>query len=105
MADMLTTINMEATIITIMDTMEVTTDITVGIIIWVDTMVVVHTTIIVEACKVVIMEVWLVAMTVVVTTAHRDMEVIWVVQKALMEQELRQAVSLWPTTLVTLVEE
>ena len=105
MADMLTTINMEATIITIMDTMEVTTDITVGIIIWVDTMAVVHTTIIVEACKVVIMEVWLVAMTVVVTTAHRDMEVIWVVQKALMEQELRQAVSLWPTTQVTLVEE
>ena len=102
---MLTTINMEATIIPIMDTMEVITDITVGIIIWVDTMVVVHTTIIVEACKVVIMAVWLVAMTVVVTTAHRDMEVIRVVQKALMEQELRQAVSLWPTAiLVTLME-
>lgn len=102
---MLTTINMEATIIPIMDTMEVITDITVGIIIWVDTMVVVHTTIIVEACKVVIMAVWLVAMTAVVTTAHRDMEVIRVVQKALMEQELRQAVSLWPTAiLVTLME-
>ena len=68
--DKLTTINMEATIITIMDTMEVITDITVGIIIWADIMVVAHTTIIVEACKVVML-----VMTVVVKIAHRGMEV------------------------------
>ena len=104
-ADMPTTINMVATIITIMDTMQVIMGITVAIIIWVDTMVVAHITIIVEACRVVIIAVWVVAMTVVVTIAHRGMEVIWAVQKALMEQEPRQAVNLWPiTTLVTLME-
>ena len=46
-------------------------------------------------------------MTVVVAIAHREMDMAatWVVmvQKALKEEELRQAVSLWPTTaLVTL---
>lgn len=102
---MLTTINMVATTITIMDTMQVITGITVAIITWVDTMAVAHTTIIVEVCKVVIIAVWVVAMIVVVTTAHKGMEVIWVIQKVLMEQEPRQAVNLWPiTTLVTLME-
>ena len=57
-ADILTTITMEATIITIMDTMEVITDITALTIIWVDIMVVAApTSTIVEACKVIIVAV------------------------------------------------
>ena len=52
------TIIMEAIITTIMDTMEVTTDITAVTIIWADIMVVaVPTSTIVEACKVIIIAV------------------------------------------------